>query len=835
MNAPFAALAIGRAVTGGAGALLRGRTLLAVIAIAFGVALGYAVEVINRAAVNELTASLSTLAGRADLQVRGPRNGFDEALYPRLADIDGVAVASPVVEIGVTVRGHTEPLTLLGVDAFRAATINPALVGVAHDRLDTLRPDTIFLSAAAAAWLGAKAGDALTVAVPRAEIALRVAGNTAAGGASRYGVMDIAAVQDAFAHVGRLTRIDLRLAPGADAARVRERMTSILPAGLAVGPPEDNLAATERLSRAYRVNLNVLALVALFTGSMLVFATQTLALARRRPQFALLRTLGLSRGRLVGWVITQAALLGIVGAAAGVLAGHAFAWFALHQFGPDLGAGFFGGEAITLAFEPGPTLVFAALGILASVAGSALPAREASRAAPAAALKASDADVSGRYPRWPAWALMGIGAGMTLLPALNGLPVFGYLAIALIIVGGILAMPQVAELVLLVVRAPRRVPARLAIAYLRASPGRVAAMLAAMVASVSLMVAMAIMVTSFRQSLEDWLGVMLPADLYLRAASDSVNFSPAERGALSSLPGIDRIEFMRATSVVLGAAAPRVALLARDIDPANPGERLAMVGDWLPPGAAVAPYAWVSEPVADANRLAPGSSLALPLGGRGASFTVAGVWRDYARQQGSIVIERARYVALTGDDTVNEAALWLSANANAIEVRRAVASAVGGASHVLLATPGELRKLSLAAFDRTFAVTYALEAAAVLIGLVGLSATLVAQTLARKREFGMLRHVGMTRRQLGAMLAMEGAVLASIGAVAGLLLGFLISLILVHVVNRQSFHWGMNLHVPVIPLAVLIVTLIALGTITARASARTATSISAVRAVREDW
>jgi len=154
MNAPFAALAIGRAVTGGAGALLRGRTLLAVIAIAFGVALGYAVEVINRAAVDELSASLSTLAGRADLQVRGPRNGFDEALYPRLADIDGVAVASPVVEIGVTVRGHTEPLTLLGVDAFRAATINPALVGVAHDRLDTLRPDTIFLSAAAAAWLG---------------------------------------------------------------------------------------------------------------------------------------------------------------------------------------------------------------------------------------------------------------------------------------------------------------------------------------------------------------------------------------------------------------------------------------------------------------------------------------------------------------------------------------------------------------------------------------------------------------------------------------------------------------------------------------------------------
>jgi putative ABC transport system permease protein len=154
---------------------------------------------------------------------------------------------------------------------------------------------------------------------------------------------------------------------------------------------------------------------------------------------------------------------------------------------------------------------------------------------------------------------------------------------------------------------------------------------------------------------------------------------------------------------------------------------------------------------------------------------------------------------------------------------------------VLAATPGELRSLSLAAFDRTFAVTYALEAAAVLIGLVGLSAALVAQTLARSREFGMLRHVGMTRRQLGAMLAIEGATLAGIGVASGSTLGFVISLILVHVVNRQSFHWGMDLHVPSTALAALAVTLVALAIVTARASARSATSIGAVRAVREDW
>jgi putative ABC transport system permease protein len=225
----------------------------------------------------------------------------------------------------------------------------------------------------------------------------------------------------------------------------------------------------------------------------------------------------------------------------------------------------------------------------------------------------------------------------------------------------------------------------------------------------------------------------------------------------------------------------------------------------------------------------------VPIGGRDVAFAVAGIWRDYVRQQGAIVVERSRYVAITGDDAVNEAALWLESGADIGRVRDAIETIAGGSSQVAIATPGELRRLSLAAFDRTFAVTYALEAAAVVIGLVGLSATLVAQTLSRRREFGMLRHVGMTRGQLQTMVAVEGAALAAIGTGAGLVLGFVISLILVHVVNRQSFHWGMEVHVPWGTLALLAVTLVALATVTARIGARNATAIGAVRAVREDW
>jgi len=724
---------------------------------------------------------------------------------------------------------------VLGVDVFRSAAINPALVAIAGDKLDTLRAGTVFPSPAAAQWLGASDGDDVVVQAGLRDIALRVAGHAGADHGARYAVMDIAAVQDQFDRDGRLTRIDLRLRPGANVETARRRLQTLLPPGVDVAPPASAAQATTRFSRAYRINLNVLALVALFTGAMLVYATQTLSAVRRRPQFALLRTLGLSRRRLVMSVIGEGAVLGAIGASVGLLAGYIIAAMALARFGGDLGAGFFRATTARPSLEPLSLSIFAALGIGAAVVASALPAREAARAAPAAALKAIDADVllPAAMPGI-AWTLIAAGLAATLLPAIEDLPLFGYLAIALILTGGILAIPGVAQAALTRVPAPRALPPSLALAHLRATPGRFAAMLAAVVASIALMVSMAIMVTSFRQSLDDWLHVVLPADLYLRAFTDSAYLSVHDQQAMAAIPGVARAEFMRATSISVDPARPRIVLLARDIDQHDAGARLALVGRDVVPPAGVAPV-WVSEAVADTRHVAAGDALTLPIAGRNVAFNVAGVFRDYARQQGSIVIERARYRALTGDDAVNEAALWLAPGASIADVRDAIERYAGSGTHIRTETPASLREISLATFDRTFAVTYALEAAAVVIGLVGLSAALAAQTLARSREFGMLRHVGMTRRQIGGMLGIEGGLLAAIGVAAGLVQGFAVSLILIHVVNRQSFHWGMSLHVPWLSLALLAFVLLLLATLVAAASARRATGIAAVRAVREDW
>ena len=294
------ALQVSGTVLQGAFGANRGRTAIATLAIALGVALGFAIRTVNQSAVDEFTAGVATLSGNADLVVRGPGDGFDESVYPTIARLGAVAVASPVVEVDARLPGRDESLRLSGVDVFRAAAVTPALVGQSGAALDLLRPDRVFLSPAALARLGLAPGDDLVVQAGTSVLTFVVGGSIEASAGQLAGAIDIAAAQDAFGRTGRLSRVDVRLRPGADVDAARAAIASVLPSGVSVARPSDAADMAARMTRAYRVNLDVLALVALFTGSLLVFSTQALSVVRRRTQFALLRTLGLPRRRLAG-------------------------------------------------------------------------------------------------------------------------------------------------------------------------------------------------------------------------------------------------------------------------------------------------------------------------------------------------------------------------------------------------------------------------------------------------------------------------------------------------------------------------------------------------------
>ncbi len=246
------------------------------------------------------------------------------------------------------------------------------------------------------------------------------------------------------------------------------------------------------------------------------------------------------------------------------------------------------------------------------------------------------------------------------------------------------------------------------------------------------------------------------------------------------------------------------------------------------------PPIWVSEPMIDIYGMRVGQSVELPLAGRSQTFTVAGVWRDYARQFGAIAMRTSDYQALTGDNTVTDAGVWLKPGVVASRVIAELRAQIESPA-VEFAETGEIRQISLRIFDRSFAVTYVLEIAAIVIGLIGIAATFSSQAIARTREFGMLRHIGLTRRQILQMLALEGALLTALAIAVGLVTGLVVSIVLIEVINPQSFNWTMDFNAPQGLIAMLMIALMAAAVATAVLAGRRAVSIDAVRAVSEDW
>jgi putative ABC transport system permease protein len=824
------------------GSLARRRlaTLFSLAAIVLGVALGMAVQAVHEAALSEFGRGLRSMAGAADLQIVGPRGGFDEALYARLAARPEVAAASPVIELDVQVAGREESLPLLGVDVFALLRVAPALAprpASDAERFATLAEDVLFLSTAAQKAFNVQPGERIQLQAGSRALALRVAGDLPGVEAQRrLALMDIAAVQWHFARAGRLTRIDLRLAEGVAIEAARADLQALLPAGLLIETPVTAERQAASLSRAYRVNLTLLAAMALLTGGFLVFSAQALSVVRRRSEFAFLRAIGLSRRRLFAWLLLEGALVGLAGGLLGVALGQALAWALLALLGGDLGAGYFSGLTPQLQFQPLVAAAYTLLGLLAGMAGAWLPAREAAGVSPAQALKAgNEAALPGErgYPLHGV-ALLLVSLALCASPPVNGLPIGGYLAIAGLLAGSVMLLPVVASAVARLLPKCGPVPARLAAARLGAAPGHAVVAAAGVLTSVALAVAMAIMVASFRDSVDQWLDQVLPADLYVRAGAGagSDELDEAMQAAITALPGVAGVSFTRHDKLRLAGGQAPVALIARPLSP--DGRGLPRVGRVQRQADGRLPAVWVSEAMQGLYGWQAGQQVELPLAGRAVPVHIAGVWRDYSRQTGALMIDLDDYRRLTGDRLVNDAAIMLAPDALAGVVADALL-AVGGAGRLQIARPGEIRAISLRIFDRTFAVTYLLEAVAVLIGLAGVAASFAALAVARRREFGMLRHLGLTRRQIGWMLAQEGALAAAVGVLGGLLAGAAIGLILIEVVNRQSFHWSMDLHVPWWSLAVFSGGLIVLAALAAVLAGAQAMRQGAVLAVREDW
>jgi putative ABC transport system permease protein len=853
------------------------RTLTATLTIALGVALALAVHLINASALAEFSRASDTAQRSAQSAANGEpiwwlRSStaapIDHATFEQLRAQPDIALLLPVVQANLAVR-HNEadtPLTmqLRGVDALAQAQLGLTWVaragaanthssdGGSANRLDVFAPDAVFINSQAATQLaqltprnavqqpGQAMPSTVQVQVNNAWVTLRVAG-TVSGGLAPTLVMDVASAQALLGLGDGLTRIGINTynADGTDGTDDGINTLSKrwgLGNSVYLQAPAQEASRLANMTRAYRVNLSVLALVALFTGAFLVFSVLALSVAKRLPQFALLGVLGFAPRMRMALVLAEAGVLGLVGSVLGVLLAVGLATLALQLLNGDLGSGLLASRAPSLQLWANAWAIvgFMALGIGATLVGAWWPARSVAQVAPAIAIKGLFVAKAHNATQQLAWgiALLVLSAIAISLPPLWDMPLGAYVGIAMLLLGTMVCLPVVVGGLLRTLPSAlyQRMLPMLALTRAQRVPYAGTVAISGVVTSLALAVALTVMVASFRGSVTQWLDTILPADIYLRSSPPTSNidrgaFNPQLLDALRDLPDVALALEQHVSTVTLDANQAPVAVMARRLTlaadgwpqdlPAAPNATPTAPPELAPGGRDNAAYypVWISEALRDTYQLRVGQPFDLlnarigkdPNAPGAQRAYVAGVWRDYARQTGSVVMQwqDLQHTHLPRDITDIAVTLTRGATSGSLsEVQQAIRQAYSDthnnapASELTMATTTEIRTQSLRIFDRSFAVTQWLQMVAIGIGLFGVATSVSAQVLARQREFGLLAHLGLTPAQVQRLVTGEALLWSVVAAAVGLGLGLLVSAVLVFVVNPQSFHWTMDWQLP---------------------------------------
>ena len=829
------------------------RWSVALTMVAIGVMLAVAIHTVNHSALASFGQALDTVNGQASAQLVAPWGEMDDRqidVWDSRRAALGIRTISPVLVV------RTDRLTVLGLDFFKAAVVSAALMpSVADGAGDLFNAKALFLSAAALQALNVRVGDPLVLQHGAQSVTLRVAGEVPGAASQVIGVMDIGSAQWAFQRLGVVSRLDLRLEDGQTPQGLRAALQA-QSEPLQVVATQDRDRRMSLLSRAYRVNLSVLAMVALLTGGFLVSTAVNLSIVRQRAELALLGVLGASEAWLARFVWAQGGLIGALGGLLGVGMGLLLAAVLMRWFGGDLGGNYFASSQPPMVIDWLAMAVLALAATLMGLASAWLPLLQINWRQPMAVLRAGQAETLVFTPPTLKWSLgaAGLSLGLLCLPSFDELPWAAYGAIAALLCAALLAIPWVlAQLwgglshALLHWRWRWRIPAvlRLAVWRLAQAPSAATPLITGTVAAFSLTVAMMVMVSSFRTSVSDWLGMVLPADLYTNSQSmaDQPGLDARVQEVIAAVPQVQRVETSRQRSLRLAFDRPEVMLVAKPLNLQDPAQSVALVGlaKMPPKDGQTSLVVFGSEAMADVYGWRAGQEASLPLTAQGPQRVwVGGLFRDYGRQHGTVVMSTPDYERLTGDLSRSSVSVWLAQGADPAQVMAQIQSRtqaqMPGLAHLKWISAGDVRQLSLQIFDRSFAMTYALEAAALFVALFSVAAGVTGQLILRRREFGVLAHLGMSAPDRWRLVSLEVGLLLGVAIVWASVLGGLISQILIHKVNPESFHWTMNTHFAVGQWALISGLLLAIGVLTARWAARQGLDPRRLaESLRADW
>ena len=815
------------------------RTTLTVLGISLGVSVSVAIRTANVDVLRSFEDTVNTVAGRATLEVSGGELGLDENIITVLRSHPDVSSASPILHQSARVVGGPndgKSLIVMGLDLLEAREVKGLRVrGDGRDDAllveGLLAADTIFVGKRLAAEWGVQVGIALDILVGMSmhRVVIRGLLESESGLPSAWehmGVMDIAAAQALLGLVGRLDRIDLVTEAGRPVEKVREELHGLLPPSLMVRRPSHRNEQVERMVRAFQLNLATLGGVGLLVGLLLVYNTVSFAVVQRRREIGILRALGMSRQGISALFLGEAALMGLlgglVGSEAGVLLARALVAL-LSQTVSDLYVPVAAMSDGVMVVSPGLLGSGLTMGLGVSMLGAMSPARDASRTAPARALAPGEYEES-REPRVAPLAWFGCGclvlAGALALPGpVQGLPLFGYASAFCVLLGLSLLAPAVVRGACELVRVSREwmptgrgfdMLGRIAIEQAGRAPGRAAVTVSALMIGIAIMMGVGAMIQSFRHTVEIWIHQTIMADLVVAPTTwpqedesgmlaKRVPRSWAE--TIASIPGVAAADSYRQLTIEIKGRP--VSLVSRDLRlHAERSRYLFVAGDSAATlhRTVAADGVIVSEVLAETLGVGQGDTLTVmtPSGER--PFPVMGVFYDYATDGGKVVLDHALYRRLWQDDTVTVVPVYVEPGADLDAVRRRIAerirAGVGREGSLVVISNAELKAEILTVFDRTFTITYALEFIAVAIALLGIVNTLLTSVLERQRDLATLRAIGASEQQIRRLVLWEACYLGLLGAAMGMVGGVLLSVLLIEVINKQSFGWTIQFTFP---------------------------------------
>jgi putative ABC transport system permease protein len=789
---------------------------LSVLGIALGVAVVLSIDLANESARRSFSLFTESVAGRATHQIVGGPAGLDEDIYRRLRVETGIRPSAPVVERDLAAPAYPGlTLHLMGVDPFAEAPFRPA-VSVASPatvrEIGTLltRPGAALVARDTAQRLGLRAGDSLVVRVGTARRSLTVAGELvprdelSARAFASLLVTDIATAQEVLGMAGRLSRIDLIVAEGAAGQATFARLRAALPPDTRVVAAGARAEAVDQMTRAFRLNLTALSLLALVVGMFLIYNTMTFSIVQRRELFGMLRAIGVTRREIFVLVVGEALALGVVatllGLPLGIVLGGGLVRLVTRTIN-DL--------YVTLTVSglviPATALVKAAvLGVMGTLLAAVGPALEATATSPRSILSRSVLEDRARRAA-PRLALAGLVA-MAVGGILPGIGTRGlgtaFAGLFAVLLGAALLTPMATVALMHALRPAMGwllgLPGRMAAGAVIQALSRTSVALAALMVAVATTVGVGIMIGSFRQTVERWLTASLQADVYVSPPSlvsnrPDATLDPVIVARLARIPGVAAVATLRTARVESPDGAVQLLALDTDArgyrsfelktgDPAQVGHRLQAEGAVL-----------VSEPFAYRRRVRPGQRMTLITDRGPQESPIAGVYYDYGSSEGVMLMSRRTYERFWNDRAISSLGLRAAAGVPVDELVDTLRREVGPDQDLLIRSNRALREASLAVFDRTFAITAVLRYVAMLVAFIGVLSALTALALERGRELGVLRAQGLTPGEVWRLVTAQTGLMGVVAGLLALPVGLLLALLLVFVINQRSFGWTLHL------------------------------------------